>query len=392
MRPTERPYLNAADIKAPATDVPGTAGPAAPGPQGAGRDAFTPTAQPPHGRAERRSIRDVARHAGVSVGTVSHVLNHPETVAAATRERVHSAITELGFVRDGSARQLRAGLSTMVGALVLDVANPFFTEVARGIEDRLAVDECLLILCSSDDSAERERHYLAALEEQRVRGLLVTPATDDLSSLRRMSQRGTPVVLLDRAGGRGEMCSVAVDDTRGGQLAAEHLLSLGHRRIGLLGAPPSIRQWSDRRAGVRDAVASAGHSPDTTLVEVTMDSLNARGGEAATATLLSLASPTTALLCVNDLAALGALRCLLRRGISVPGDISIVGYDDVEFAAVLATPLTSVRQPKYDLGRAAADLLLADATAGPGHAHQDLVFRPELVVRESTAPAATSRD
>lgn len=351
-------------------------------------DTVATATQPPPPRTTRRSIRDVARHAGVSVGTVSHVLNHPETVAAATRERVHLAITELGFVRDGSARQLRAGLSTTVGALVLDVANPFFTEVARGIEDRLATDGCLLILCSSDDSADRERHYLTALEEQRVRGLLVTPVTDDLTPLRRMRQRGTPVVLLDRTSGGGDMCSVAVDDVRGGQLAAEHLLSLGHRRIGLLGAPPSIRQWIDRRAGVHQAVIDAGLSPDTTLVEVPMDSLNARGGEAATATLMSLAAPPTALLCVNDLASLGALRCLLRQGVTVPDDVSIVGYDDVEFAAMLATPLTSVRQPQYDLGHAAADLLLTDAANAPGHTHQDLVFQPELVVRESTAPAA----
>lgn len=377
MRPTQRPFSTSDDSSAASTGISGAA-------NAPSQDAVATATNP---SAARRSIRDVARHAGVSVGTVSHVLNHPETVAAATRERVHSAITELGFVRDGSARQLRAGLSTTVGALVLDVANPFFTEVARGIEDRLATDGCLLILCSSDDSADRERHYLTALEEQRVRGLLVTPVADDLTALQRMRQRGTPVVLLDRTSGDDDMCSVAVDDVRGGHLAAEHLLALGHRRIGLLGAPPSIRQWRDRRAGVRAAVADAGLSPDTALVEVTMDSLNARGGEAGATALMSLASPPTALLCVNDLAALGALRCLLRQGITVPDDVSIVGYDDVEFAAVLATPLTSVRQPQYDLGHAAADLLLADAAAGTAHAHQDLVFRPELVVRDSTAPA-----
>jgi LacI family transcriptional regulator len=334
----------------------------------------------------RRSIRDVASLAGVSVGTVSNVLNNPELVAETTRDRVHRAIEDLGFVRNGSARQLRAGKSRAVGAIVLDVANPFFTEVTRGIEDRLREDNCLLVLCNSDDSLEKESHYLGVLEEQRVRGLLITPASRDLSRLEHMRRMGTAVVLLDRTSPTPDLCSVGVDDVRGGELAGQHLLGLGHRRIAFLNGPRSIRQCADRRRGLRKAVRGAGLDPDRVIEEITVTSLNAEGGEAAITPLLSGSTPPPAIFCVNDLAALGVLRALMRRGFAVPDDVAVVGYDDVEFAAMLSTPLTSVRQPKYRLGQAAAELLLAEAD-NSAHQHEQRLFQPELVIRESSRPA-----
>jgi LacI family transcriptional regulator len=332
----------------------------------------------------RRSIRDVALLAGVSVGTVSNVLNNPELVAEGTRDRVLRAIEDLGFVRNGSARQLRAGKSRAVGAIVLDVANPFFTEVTRGIEDRLREANCLLVLCSSDDSTDKESHYLGVLEEQRVRGLLITPATRDVSRLERLQKLGTTVVLLDRTSPTSDLCSVAVDDVHGGELAGRHLLERGHHRIGFINGPRATRQCADRRRGLRKAVRAAGLEPDKVVQEITTHTLNAEGGEAALYTMLDSGAPRpTAIFCVNDVTALGVLRGLLRRGLSVPGDMAVVGYDDVEFAAMLSTPLTSVRQPKYQLGQAAAELLLSE----PHTHHQQQVFHPELVIRESSASA-----
>jgi LacI family transcriptional regulator len=333
----------------------------------------------------RRSIRDVAERANVSVGTVSNVLNNPELVADATRERVEQAIAELGFVRNGSARQLRAGQSRSVGAIVLDVANPFFTEVTRGIEDRLREDNLLLVLCSSDDSAEKEQHYLTVLEEQRVRGVLVTPAGRDLSTLARMQQLGMAVVLLDRPSPTPDFCSVAVDDARGGELAGRHLLDAGHQVIGFITGPRTIRQCADRRRGLRKAVRAAGLDPDRAIREVVAP-LNADGGDSAVDELLASGPRPTALFCVNDITALGALRGLRRAGLAVPDDIAVVGYDDVEFASMLSTPLTSVRQPKYQIGSAAADLLLAEGDEPSAHDHRQQLFIPELVVRESSRP------
>jgi LacI family transcriptional regulator len=173
-------------------------------------------------------IREVAKRAGVSLGTVSNVLNRPEIVALETRQRVQQAIDEIGFVRNGSARQLRAGTSRCLGLVVLDVSNPFFTEVARGVEDVANEAGFVVILCNSDASFEKESHYLHVLEEQRARGVLITPVQNDASYLQHIRQRGISVVLLDRSSRARDMCSVAVDDVRGGELAASHLLEQGH--------------------------------------------------------------------------------------------------------------------------------------------------------------------
>jgi LacI family transcriptional regulator len=337
------------------------------------------------------SIREVAARAGVSVGTVSNVLNRPELVAETTRSRVRLAIDELGYVLNDSARQLRAGRSRAIGAVVLDVANPFFTEVVRGVEDTVSTDGYVVILCSSDDSAEKEGRYLRLLEEQRVLGVLITPVHSDSSYLRRLCGRGIRVVLLDRPSSSKELCSVAVDDVLGGELAASHLLAQGHTRLGFVNGPVSIRQCADRRRGVRRAVRAAGLDPRTAVVEVTRPALNAHQGEASVAALLAARPRPTAVFCANDLLALGVLRGLAAKGLAVPDDLALVGYDDIEVAAMLSTPLTSVRQPKYQLGQAAAELLLAEAHEPDTHRHAQTMFQPELVVRESSATRVLRR-
>lgn len=332
----------------------------------------------------RQSIRDVAQLAGVSVGTVSNVLNRPTVVADETRAKVEDAIRQLGFVRHGPARQLRAGTSRAIGAIVLDISNPFFTDVARGVEDRLAEDDYILILASSDERPEKEQRYLRLLEEQGVQGILVSPTENDIAWLDATRERGTAVVLLDRTSPSPGLCSVAVDDVRGGELAATHLVEKGHRRIGLVNGSSKISQCADRRRGVRKALRAAGLTINESLVETNVGlSLNASGGERALESLLGLDEPVTAIACVNDLTALGVMRGLRRHGLRVPEDVAVVGYDDVEFAAVLSTPLTSVRQPRYQLGRTAADLLLSEASPD-NHQHQQILFQPELIVRESS--------
>jgi LacI family transcriptional regulator len=329
----------------------------------------------------RASIADVARLAGVSVGTVSNVLNRPDRVAPTTRERVEAAISQLDFVPNGSARQLRVGTITTVGAIVLDIANPFFTDVARGIEERLSRDDYTLMVASSDEDPKRESRYLRLFEQHGVRGVMVVPATDDVERLVTLHERGVGVVVLDRPSPVPELSSVAVDDVHGGELAAQHLIAQGHTRLAFLNGPHTIRQCADRHAGVVRALAAAGLDPATALDELTV-SLNADGGEAGTRALLdrSAADRPTAVFCVNDLVALGAVRTLRRAGVSVPGEVAIVGYDDVAFAAELATPLTAVRQPTHELGLRAADLLLR----GPDADAEHVVFQPTLVVRASS--------
>ena len=334
------------------------------------------------------SIREVAAHAGVSVATVSNVLNQPDIVARPTRERVNASIRELGFVRNESARQLRAGRSRTIGLVVLDVANPFFTDLARGVEDEASKAGLAVILCNSDDQERKEKRYLELLEEHRVQGVLITPVVGAGSRLGRLQRRGTPVVLVDsRSPSRGQ-CSVAVDDVLGGDLAVSHLLSTGHQHIAYISGPRTIRQVADRYEGAVRALDRAGRKPEDMHV-IDVGSLNVAAGQKAGADLAALpaADRPTAVFCTNDLIALGVLQEMTRHKIRVPEDISIVGYDDIDFAAAAAVPLTSVRQPRQQLGRTAARMLLDEAAASDAHQHQQVIFEPELIIRQSTKAA-----
>jgi LacI family transcriptional regulator, galactose operon repressor len=327
------------------------------------------------------SIREVAAHAGVSVATVSNVLNRPEIVAQRTRDRVNASIRQLGFVRNESARQLRAGHSRTIGLVVLDVANPFFTDVARGVEDEASKAGLAVILCNSDDQERKEKRYLELLEAHRVQGVLITPVAGAGSRLARLQRRGTSVVLVDsRSPSRGQ-CSVAVDDVLGGRLAGQHFRDLGHERVAFAGGPMSIPQVSDRRKGFTSALRGVN------VRTVLTPTLSVAAGRQAGAELSNLdpAERPTAVFCANDLLALGVLQEMTLRRIRVPRDMAILGYDDIDFAAAAAVPLSSIRQPREQLGRAAAELLLDEANAADRHEHRHVVFKPELVARESTA-------
>jgi len=335
------------------------------------------------------SIRDVAAHAGVSVGTVSNVLNRPEIVARPTRDRVNAAIKTLGFVRNESARQLRAGRSRTIGLVVLDVANPFFTDMARGVEDEASMAGLSVILCNSDEQKARESRYLELLEEHRVQGVLITPVGEADERLARLQERGTPVVLVDSRSRSGGQCSVSVDDVLGGDVAISHLIDGGHSRIAFLGGPVGLRQVADRRDGAIQALVRAGGSASDLLILETA-ALNVAEGQSAGRQIASMAPPSrpTAVFCANDLLALGVLQEMTRQTISVPDEMAIVGYDDIEFAAAAAVPLTSVRQPRQELGRTAAQLLMDETNGSGRHKHRQVVFEPELEIRRSSQPAA----
>ncbi|WP_395244672.1 LacI family DNA-binding transcriptional regulator [Agromyces sp. MMS24-K17] len=335
------------------------------------------------------SVREVAAAAAVSVGTVSNVLNRPDKVAPATVARVQAAIEELGFVRNDAARQLRAGRSRSIGLVVLDVRNPFFTDVARGAEDRAAEDGMTILLGNSDENAEREGAYLDLFEEQRVHGVLISPLSDDdLPRLERLRSRGTPTVLVDREAPGGAFSSVAVDDVVGGELAARHLLDTGRRRLAFVGGPTGIRQVADRLAGARRAVEAV---EGATLEVVETDALTVLQGRTAgeSIRLRDAADRPDAVFAANDLLAMGVLQALVMQGtVRVPEDVALIGYDDIDFAAAAVVPLSSIRQPAALIGYTAVDLLLKEAAADEGFEREPVVFQPELVVRESTAPVA----
>jgi LacI family transcriptional regulator len=331
------------------------------------------------------SIREVAAHAGVSVGTVSNVLNRPDIVAQPTRDRVYAAIKALGFVRNESARQLRAGRSRTIGLVVLDVANPFFTDVARGVEDEASMSGLSVILCNSDEQLPKETRYLELLEEHRVQGILITPVAGAGERLARLQRRGTPVILVDSRSPSASQCSVAVDDVLGGDFAVSHLLEAGHERIAYVGGPLGLRQVADRLDGAARALQRVGGTVDDLLM-IDTPALNVSAGQRAGAAIAEMPARQrpTAAFCANDLVALGLLQEMTRLRIRVPDEVAIVGYDDIEFAAAAAVPLSSVRQPRHQLGRTAAQLLLEEALGVDGHQHREVIFQPELEVRRSS--------
>lgn len=329
-------------------------------------------------------IRDVARRAGVSVATVSNVFNRPEVVASPTRQRVLDAVNALGYIRNESARHLRLGQSRTVGLIVPDIANPFFTDVARGVEDVVRAAGSLVIVCNTDDDREKERQYITLLAEEQVQGVLTVPVRGSRKAAPLLRDRNVPVVLLDSTDRSGSLCSVAVDDVTGGRIAVAHLLEQGHRRVGFIGSGYDARQVIDRLSGARTAMSGAGHDPQA-LITFAATALTIDGGvEAARAMLaMPLRRRPTGVACVNDLMAFGVMQELLRSGLRVPEDVAIVGYDDIGFAVAAAIPLSSVRQPRQRLGEHGAKLLLAEA-AGNGHRHESVVFRPDLIVRASS--------
>lgn len=329
-------------------------------------------------------MRDVAERAGVSIGTVSNVLNRPEKVSAATAERVLRAIKDLGFIRNDAARQLRAGSSRAIGLIVLDIRNPFFSELAIGAEDGAREAGYSIILGNSDEKTDRESAYLDLFEEQRMRGVLISPFGDVEGRLRRLRERGTPAVLVDRTSTTGSFSSVSVDDVAGGRLAGEHLVATGRHRIVFLGGPLNIRQVQDRLLGLQQV---AQRHPEVRIEIISGSSLSILEGRRLGEQLAARppADRPDAVFAANDLMALGALQAFVMIGtLRVPEDIAIIGYDDIEFARGAVVPLTSVRQPAALIGRTAVEMLLGEADLGAEPGRQ-IVFTPELIIRESTA-------
>jgi LacI family transcriptional regulator len=266
------------------------------------------------------------------------------------------------------------------------VRNPFFTDLARGAEREASRNGLSVILGNSDEDVEREAGYLDLFEEQRVRGILISPYREVGPQLRRLRERGTPTVLVDRRSEDEQFSSVSVDDELGGWLAASHLIETGRRRILFTGGPFDIRQIVDRQTGAQRAVDGAeGVSFETVPTPAASVADGRATGEAIAARAPQ--DRPDAIFAANDLLAMGVLQGLARHGIRVPEEIAIIGFDDIDFASAAVVPLSSVRQPSQLMGETALRILLTEIEDADSPAQQ-VVFEPELVVRASTAPAA----
>jgi LacI family transcriptional regulator len=332
-------------------------------------------------------IREVAALAGVSVATVSNVINRPERVSNAAATRVRDAIETLGYVPNLAARQLRGGRSGTVGMAVFNTAIPFFNQVIFGAETVAERAGLSVMVGNSYESAARQDRHLSIFEQYRMDGVLVTPVTRDLTQPRRLRSRGMPVVLVDARDDAGEFDSVWLDDVDGGRLATQHLIDVGCSRICFVGGPLGVRQNADRLAGCREVIAAAA---DVALTVIEGDGAGMRVGRDAGDRLAALPANERpdGVFAASDVEAIGLMQSLLRARIRIPEEVAIIGYDDSDFADNTAVPLSSIRQPSRSMGENAAELLIA-RLADPDTPVRQIGYRPELVTRETTARVPT---
>ncbi|WKB52233.1 LacI family DNA-binding transcriptional regulator [Eleftheria terrae] len=329
------------------------------------------------------TIKDVAQHAGVSVTTVSHVVNGTRHVSAEGRARVEQAIRELGYVPSAVARSLKSNSTRTLGMLIPNSSNPYFAEIVRSIEDRCFDAGYTLLLCNTDDEPRRQGVYLQVLAERRIDGLVVVSTGQDASLPTLLAGLKVPTVLLDREIDSLPCDLVETAHLHGAMLATRHLASLGHRRIACIGGPRDIASSEQRIAGWRQAMAEAGLDAGGDELLWHGDFTSQGGYEALHALLRRPERPSAVFIC-NDLMAMGALCAAHESGLRVPDDLSIVGFDDIELARFTSPPLTTVAQPKQRIAALAVDML-RERIDGRRQQARKVMLQPELCVRASTA-------
>jgi LacI family transcriptional regulator len=340
------------------------------------------------GPGEPATIYEVAREAGVSTATVSRVINDRRHVRDSTRRRVEEAMERLGYVASSAARGLAGGRTRVIGVLVHEVGSSYFTQIVRGIDTAVTNIDYDLMLYTTHAHMEAEARHAAELASGPADGLIFVLAVDPSKYMDTLRRQGTPFVMLDHSHEIPGTTFVVAANRSGTRQAIDHLIGLGHRRIGFITGKPGVSSARERLAGYRDSLAAAGIEYDPHLVR-TGDFLEARG-EAATAELLALDQPPTAIFTSADTAAFGAIKAARAAGLRIPRDLSIVGFDDIPEASLVTPPLTTVRQPLLEMGATAVRLLrrLMDE---PDATPRRTELATELVVRESTGPAPGTR-
>jgi DNA-binding LacI/PurR family transcriptional regulator len=326
------------------------------------------------------SIKDIAKAAGVSHSTVSRALADSPLVAEETKRRVRRLAKEMGYSPSAIARGLVTKRTYTVGLVVTTIADPFVAEVVGGIEETALDNGYSVILCDSNAEPQREITAVRTLREKRVDGIIVTASRVGNLYLPLLEEVEVPIVLVNNQQEGRYVYSVATDNVHGGEMAINHLLELGHRRIGYIAVPEKTSSSLERLKGYKRALQA--HEIEVTDSLISSGNGWPDGGESGMRQLLALSSPPTAVFCYNDMTAVGAIAEAKRMGFRVPQDISVVGFDDIAFAAYLDPPLTTVAQRKYDMGQIAMEMLL-DILAGED-AVSDINLHGRLVVRRSS--------
>lgn len=332
------------------------------------------------------TIKDVAARAGISYTTVSHVLNNTRHVSPEVRGKVEAAIAELNYVPSAVARSLKARATATIGLLIPSGINPYFAELARGIEDCCERNGYCVILCNSDDDPAKQRNYLRILLEKRIDGLILASGGDDPGFAQALQALRIPCLVVDRALHGVDTDTLRIDHEQGGYLATRYLLDLGHRHIACIAGPVQTGVATLRVQGYQRALAEAGLQTPADGV-VTCD-FSSPGGYQAASGLLAAGCPATAIVAGNDMIGFGVLRAAAERGISVPGQLSVIGFDDIQMSRYVYPALSTVGQSILQLGERAAERLLARIARPRVPLAREAPIAPALVVRESTAPPA----
>ncbi len=333
--------------------------------------------------ARRTGIKDVAREAGVSVGTVSNVLNHPEIVAESTRRRALDVIGSTGCVRAEGPRQLQGLAARVIAVLGLDSADPHFTALTTGVEQAARKADVGVMVCTGARDLAEEARHLALITSHQVRGAVLMSGDGVGRTVAAFRRHAVSFVMADQCTPQPAACSVGVDDVAGGHAAVRHLLAQGRRSVVCVGGPERLAPIRDRRTGARIAVSRSGF-PSVSLHELSCLELTVSAGRDAGQRILGMPARPTAAFRADDLLALGVIQALYEAGLKVPEDIAMVGYGDLAFAASAVVPLTTVRRPTVAMGRQAGRLLIEDTAHGARHEHARVVRQPELVARRST--------
>jgi LacI family transcriptional regulator len=335
------------------------------------------------------TIAEIARSAGVSAMTVSRVLNGRPDVAPATRERIERMVAEHGYARNRAASALRQGRSGVIDLLVEALDSAYQLEIIRGVEEQLESTGYRMAVSATHGQSQRERQWVAKVVDGSTDGAILVLADGHAAHLETLRRRGIPFVVVDHRGELGpDVPSVGATNFAGGRMATEYLLSLGHRRIATISGTPVLGCSQERVSGYRAALEAAGVTLDPDLCRV--GNFHYEAGYRETCALLDLPEPPTAIFAGNDMQAVGALNALRARGLSCPDDVSIVGFDDVEIAALISPALTTVRQPLAEMGTFAATMLLrliVEEVLGTNRVE----LSTELIVRDSCAPPGASR-
>jgi len=335
------------------------------------------------------TLKDVAREADVSISTVSRALNNSEKVHPQTKQRVREVADELGYKPSRVARRLRLeeGKASLLGLVIPDIQNPFFADVTRGVEDVAQAHDYGLLLSNSDEDPEKQRFVLDILQTEEVDGVIVPPVCDEDTAIAQLLETNIAVVCVDRRMQNARVDTILSDNRKGAYEAVSHLLELGHRRIGFIGGIPRISTLTERRQGYEQALSDHGQAVDPALIKET--ETRRERGKLLTEELLAVADPPTALFTGNNLTTLEVLSTLHERGVAVPEEMAVVGYDDVPWPMALNPPPTVVDQPGYEMGRRAAEILL-ERLQNPGRSPTTVTLQPRLIVRQSCGAGVKS--